>query len=125
MPRLKKQVSLRESFPDRELTQDELKRLYNAVKKAGRRDKYLAKLGFVRLNKHGLIMAVKEFEDLRGVEVLKGSGITYFSNIPFQWWNDVGFVQLDRYERTIAIAVARQALSLDDVAKTIAKEKRL
>lgn len=123
--RKQKSQNLRDTFPDRELTQVELKRLYEAVKKAGGRDKYLAKLGFVKLNKHGLIMAVKEFEDLRGVEVLKGSGITYFSNIPFQWWNDVGFAQLDRYERTIATAVARQALSLDDVAKSIAKNKKV
>lgn len=125
MPRLKKQTSLRETFPDRELTQDELKRLMKAVQKAGGRDKYLAKLGFVKLNKYGLIMAVKEFENLKGMEVLKGSGITYFSNIPFQWWNEVGFIQLDRYERTVAAAVVRQALSLDDVAKTIAKEKKI
>lgn len=121
--RKQKSQNIREVFPDRELNRDELSRLLKAVQKAGGRYKYLEKLGFIKLNKNGRIMAVKEFEDVNGMEVLKGSGITYFSNIPFQWWNDVGFVQLDRYERTIAEAVIRQTLSIDDLAKTIAKEK--
>lgn len=110
-------------FPDRDLTKDELKRMSAAVKKAGGRDKYLEKLGFVKLNKHGVIMSVKEFEDLNGVEVLKGSGIKYFSNIPFQWWNEVGFAQLDRYERGIEYGEGMRLKGLDDIAGTIAKEK--
>lgn len=124
MPRIKKTATLREAFPDRKFTDAELARLSKAVEKAGGRDKYLAKLGFVKLNKHGRIMSVLEFEDINGMEVLKGSGITYFSNIPFQWWNEVGFAQLHSYEVRTAKAEVNRILDLDQVAKTIGKSAK-
>ena len=90
--------SIHEAFPDRPFTKEELRKFSKAVKEAGSREKWLAKKGFISTNKDGSMRAVIVVEGIIGKPVIKGIPIHYQTDIPYSFWTQIAFPQLDRYE---------------------------
>lgn len=115
----KKQLD--EQFPDRRFTKEELRSLSKEINKAGGREAWLISKGFIKV-KNGN-WSVVQFEGIIGKEIF--AGLRYSSDIPYTFWNSIGFPQLDKYEFGINESNKENMASLENLAKKVVKNKRL
>lgn len=125
MAKIGARKKLEEQFPERSFTKEELRKFSKAVKDAGGKTKWLIKKGFVSSDKEGNITAVRTFEGILGKEVIKGIGIRYQTDIPYSFWNDVAFPQLDRYEFGLKKGNEKNDESLDELVENLREDKKI
>lgn len=88
---------LNEEFPDKKLSEDHIRELSKAVERDGGWLPWLAKKGFIRLDADNRIAAVFQIEEMNGQEVVRGTGVYYRTNIPFEFWNRA-YLALSHYQ---------------------------
>lgn len=126
MPKIiKSRAKLEEAFPDRSFTKEELRKFSKAVREAGGRDKWLIKKGFVSADEKGNITAVRTFEGIIGKEVIKGIGIRYSSDIPYSFWADIAFPQLEKYEFGLNKGKKENDENLDEFVSNLKESKQI
>lgn len=124
MPKIGARKKLEEQFPDRQFSKEELRKFSKAVKEAGGREKWLLKKGFIKIDKAGT-RSVVVFEGIIGKEVIKNTGIRYSSEIPFSFWNETAFPQLDKYEFGVNKGKKENEENLDELVSELRENKRL
>ena len=124
MPKIGARKKLEEQFPDRKFTKEELRKFSKAVKEAGGREKWLLKKGFIKKDKNGT-MSVVQFEEIIHREVIKGTGIHYQTDVPFSFWNEIAFPQLDKYEFGLNKGKQENDENLDELVSDLRESKEI
>ena len=109
-----------EQFPDKQFSKEELRTWHKAIKKAGGRIPWMVSKGIVKLDEKGNVCIV-EYENVQHREVMKGSGIYYKTNIPFDFWNEA-FLLLDKYEFGLSKSEAAQLPGIEEEAKNMVRK---